>query len=59
MAWPGASFARHGDSVALARGAGLAATGNVPMGGIPRGLADNGGTDNVAVDASDVGNESK
>jgi len=31
----------------------------VPMGGIPRGLADNGGTDNVAVDASDVGNESK
>jgi hypothetical protein len=59
MAWPGASFARHGDSVALARRAGLAATGNVPMGGIPRGPADNGGTDNLAVDASGVGNDPK
>ena len=56
---PAASFARHGVSVALARRAGLAATGNVPMGGIPRGPADAGGTSNVAVDASGVGNVSK
>jgi hypothetical protein len=29
------------------------------MGGIPRGPADNGGTDNLAVDASGVGNDPK
>ena len=59
LAWPAASFARHGGSGGFARHAGSAATGNVPISGIPRGPANAGGMNNTVVDPSGVGNASK
>src|SRR6476469_10367748 len=63
-----ASFARggHGGGHAgfgamggFARPAGSGATGNVPISGIERGPANDGGLNNVAVDPSGVGNASR
>src|SRR5260370_29507961 len=59
LAWPAASFARHGGSGGFARHAGSAATGNVPISGIPRGPANSGAMNNAVVDPSEVGNASK
>ena len=53
LASPTASFAQ------FARSAGSAATGNVPISGIPQGPANAGGVNNVAVDPSGVGNASR
>ena len=53
LASPAASFAQ------FARSAGSAATGNVPISGIPQGPANAGGMNNVAVDPSGVGNTSR
>src|ERR1700716_2532057 len=64
-----ASFARgghggggHAGSAAMGgfpRPAGSGAMGNVPISGIARGPANAGGTNNVAVDPSGVGNASR
>lgn len=67
LAWPAVSFARHGGSAGFARHAGSAATGNVPISGIPRGPANAGGMNpanaggmnNASVDPSGVGNASR
>lgn len=56
LACPAASFARHGGSAAFARRAGSA---GVPISGFPRGPANAGGMNNVAVDRSGVGNAFK
>ena len=65
---PAASFARgghgggHAGSAAMGgfpRPAGSGAMGNVPISGIPRGPANAGGMNNVAVDPSGVGNASR
>jgi hypothetical protein len=53
LATPAASFAQ------FARGAGSAATGNVPISGIPQGPGNAGGMNNVAVDPSGIGNASR
>jgi hypothetical protein len=58
---PAASFARgghggHGGFAGFARAAGSAGTGNVPISGVPRGPANVGGMNNVAVDPSGIGN---
>lgn len=59
---PPAAFARgggHGGHGGFARPAGSAATGNVPISGIPRGPANAGGLFNTAVDPSGAGNASR
>jgi hypothetical protein len=53
LASPAASFAQ------FARSAGSAATGNVPVSGIPQGPANVGGMNNVTVDPSGIGNASR
>jgi hypothetical protein len=53
LASPAASFAQ------FPRSAGSAATGNLPISGIPQGPANAGGLNNVAVDPSGVGNTSR
>jgi hypothetical protein len=65
---PAASFARGGHGGghagfaamgAFARPAGSAATGNVPISGIPRGPGNVGGINNSTVDPSGIGNASR
>jgi hypothetical protein len=46
-------------AASLARSAGQAATGNVPISGIPPGPGNAGGMNNVMVDPSGVGNASR
>jgi hypothetical protein len=46
-------------AAASARSAGQAATGNVPISGIPPGPGNAGGMNNVMVDPSGVGNAAK
>jgi hypothetical protein len=53
LATPAASFAQ------FARGAGSAATGNVPVSGIAQGPANAGGMNNATVDPSGIGNASR
>lgn len=53
-----ALFARGGHG-GFARHAGSAATGNVPISGIPRGPANAGGLNNATIDPSGVGNASR
>jgi len=53
VATPVASFAQ------VARSAGGAGSGNVPISGIPPGPANAGGLNNVVVDPSGIGNTSR